>query len=260
MAVHTRALRASIALIHVLIFALAFASLYPFPSGDISVDLPSPNDIEWGYSGGIVSVTAPFSIRNGGFFDIQDLTVDYEVTNYTLTTIASDSHDIGTVSAGTVHSGALEFTFDILELYNSGVDWMVFNDDLLNFRVEVSCGYTMGLVKFDAEYRVSVPWDALIQDIDVDDYRLSGTELQVDYHVATSDILSGSATLRATLYGNETVIDEVTSFIVLGRHFEGTIAFDLSGLEVPEYVVLEAQIGGFPVEVTIPIPAGEVVP
>ena len=260
MAVHTRALRASIALIHVLIFALAFASLYPFPSGDINVDLPSPNDIDWEYGGGIVSVTAPFSIQNGGFFDIQDLTIEYEVTNYTLTSIAGDSHELGTVAAGTVYTGALEFTFDILELYNRGIDWMVFNDDLLNFRIEVSCGYTMGLVKFDAEYRVSVPWDALIQDMDVDDYRLSGTELEVDYHVTTSSILSGTATLRATLYGNGTVIDEQTSTIALGHRSEGTLVFDISGLDLPEYIVLEAQIADFLIEVTVPISGEGVVP
>jgi len=164
MATSIRAIQMAIALVNVLIFALVFTSLWPFPSGDFNVDLPSPGDVVWGYEDGVVTVSAPYSIDNGGFYDVDDLVIRYGVTNYTDAPIHSGEIDIGSLPAGHVTSDSIDFTFPLLEMYESGATWMVFNDDFLNFAVEVSCYYTMKLVHFYAEYNVSVPWDALIQE------------------------------------------------------------------------------------------------
>lgn len=256
MAVSIRAVQTAIAVVNVVIFALVFTSVWPFPNGDFKVDLPSPNDIVWAYEGGVVTVSAPYSIDNGGFYDVDDLLIDYEVTNYTGTSVHSGVIDLGSLPAGQTASDSIDFTFPILEMYESGITSMVFNDDFLNFAVEVSCYYTMRLVHFYAEYEVSVPWDALIQDVAFDGARSESGQLLVDYHVATSDILEGSATLNVYLYDGATIVAHESDTVLLGRYHSGTLAFDLPLSSVPDRMVMSIQVLDFPVTETIAFDPG----
>jgi hypothetical protein len=260
MATRTKALHVGVALVNFLIFILAFTSIFPFPAGDFNIDLPSPNEILWEYDSGVVNVVAPFSIDNGGFYDVDDLELRYEVTNYSAVLIAQDSIELGTMKAGAVTDSEITFSFDLLEMYARGLTWMIFNDDLLNFVVEVSCYYTMRLVKFDAQYTVSIPWDALIQDVGVDDVVFDpGTmQLMVDYRVATSDILSGDATLVASLLDGTSLVTEVSQTVRLGRISTGTLVFDLPLGSTPDTILLEIDVAGFHVEESYALPAGVV--
>ena len=258
MANRTKVLQISVACINFLIFILAFTSIYPFPAGDFKVDLPSPNEVMWEYSSGIVTVTAPFSIDNGGFYDVDDLVLRYEVSNYTRVQMARDTVELGTMKAGTVTDGEIEFSFDLLEMYNDGLTWMVFNDDLLDFVVDVSCYYTLQLVEFDARYSVSIPWDALIQDARVDDVRFDPAEMQlaVDYTLATSDILSGYASLTAYLLDGQSVVSEVSQSVRLGRIVSGTVLFDIPLGSTPDSVRVVIDVEGFEVVLSYDLPAG----
>ncbi|UCE91789.1 MAG: hypothetical protein JSV90_01150 [Methanobacteriota archaeon] len=257
MAGRTSALQVGVAAVNVVIFILAFTSIYPFPAGDFNIDLPSPNEVLWDYQDGLVTVTAPFSIDNGGFYDVQDLTLDYSVVNYSDQMIAEDTIVVGTMKAGTVTASEIVFEFDLVSMYERGITWMVFNDDLLDFTVEVSCSYTMRLVKFEAIYSVSIPWDALIQDVSVTDVRLDplASELLVDYRVTTSDLLSGSTMVIVTLYENGTALSQTTQTVALGTDHAGTLSLDIPLGSVPDTAVLEVTVADFYVEQSFSIPS-----
>ena len=261
MAGRTRALQVSVAAVNVVIFILAFTSIYPFPAGDFDIDLPSPNDIIWEYDDGLVTVTAPFSIDNGGFYDVQNLVLEYTVTNYSNQPIADETIVVGNLKAGDVTSGEIVFELDLVSLYERGITWMIFNDDLLNFVVDVSCYYTMKLVKFEATYSVSIPWDALIQDVSVVDARFdpSSSDIIIDYRVATSDILSGSTTVTATLYEDGVAVSQTVETVLLGRDFGSTLTLDLPLGAAPDTIALEMSISGFEVEESFELPS-EVLP
>lgn len=256
MAVSIRAVQAAIAVVNILIFVLVFTSVWPFPSGDFSVDLPDPGDVEWEYDDGVVTVSAPYSIDNGGFYDVADLVISYDVRNYTNAPVHSGEIDIGTLPAGEVTSDTIDFTFPLLELYDSGDTWMVFNDDFLNFEVEVSCYYTMKLVHFYAEYSVSVPWDALIQEAAIDDVASVDGQLLVDYHVVTSDILGGAAYVTASLYNGTDLVANESGTVALGGSHAGTLAFDLPLSAIPDRMVLTVQAYEFTVTETVAFDAG----
>ncbi|MGQ9587061.1 MAG: hypothetical protein ACUVT7_01585 [Thermoplasmata archaeon] len=252
MAARTRFLQLAIGAVNLAIVALVFTSIYPFPSGDFKVDLPSPNDIQWSYSNGVVHVTAPYSIDNGGIYDIDDLTIGYRVTNLTSYVIAYDTILIGRIPAGRVTSDAIDFAFDLLALYNSGAQYMIFNDDLLNFYVEVSCFYTMRLIKFDANYRISVPWDALIQDwgvSGVSPWPPSGPTFTVDYWLVTSDMLSTlpPADITLTLRDASGPVRVIRQTVQLGGNYTGSVTFTGLTSYNPPYSV-EIQVMDFTVQ------------
>jgi len=251
MAASIRAIQTAIAVVNVLIFALVFTSVWPFPSGDFKVDLPSSSDILWGYEDGVVTVSAPYTIDNGGFYDVDDLVISYEVTNYTAAPVHSGTIDIGSLPAGQVTSDTIDFTFPIMEMYESGETWMVFNDDFLNFVVDVSCYYTMKMVHFYAEYEVSVPWDALIEDVAIDGARTADGQLLIDYHVTTSAIFHGQTTMQVYLYNGTDLVAFESEAVTLGRYYSGTLAFDLPLSDVPDTMVLSIDVYGFSLTETV---------
>ncbi|UCE80963.1 MAG: hypothetical protein JSV94_00530 [Methanobacteriota archaeon] len=262
MASRTRALGVSVAAVNVVIFILAFTSIYPFPAGDFKIDLPTASEVVWTYDSGEVTVTAPFTIDNGGYYSVADLLIEYRVSNYTGLAIAEDMLEIGTMKAGTVTSGEIVFAFDLADMYARGLTWMIFNDDLLEFVVEVSCYYTMKLVKFDAVYSVSIPWDALIQSVRVGDPWIDPMDPQtivVDYNLVTSDILQGSTTVHAELFDDGVIVSESDETVSLGRSVTGTLEFSVPLGSVPDSVVVEFTIPGIPVVASYEFPL-EVVP
>ena len=259
MAARTRLLQLAIAVVNIVIAALVFTSIWPFPSGDVKVDLPSANEVQWTYQSGVVHVTAPFTIDNGGFWDIEDLTIKYEVTNYSLVPLVDDTINIGTIKVGGVVSSHLDFEFDLIALYNQGATWMVFNDDMLNFLIEVSCGYTMKMVKFAATYHVSVPWDAIVQSYGVLDYMVTPTgplptdpvSVSLQYWLTTSDLLRllPSAQVDLAIKGNSTPLAQTQTTVQLGGNRTGAIDMGFTQLLDPgtTYTIeMSVEFGGFP--------------
>lgn len=271
MAARTRLLQLAIAVVNIVIAALVFTSIWPFPSGDVKVDLPSANEVEWTYSNGVVHVTAPYSINNGGFWDIEELVVSYEVTNYSGETIVNQTISIGTIKVGDYVSSNLDFEFDLLRLYNQGLTWMIFNDDMLNFHIDVSCGYTMKMVKFGADYQVSVPWDALVRSYGILDYSYTPTgtlpsdpiTVSIQYWMTTSDLLGSlpAAQIDIAFIGNETTLAQTQTTIQLGGNYSDSISMDFVPLLDPNAtysIELAVQFAGFPPMIkvyTVPSPS-----
>lgn len=264
MAARTRLLQLAIAVVNIVIAALVFTSIWPFPSGDVKVDLPSASEVHWTYSDGVVHVTAPFSIDNGGFWDIDDLTVMYEVTNYSQEVIVSQTIPIGTIRVGDIVSSHLDFEFDLLQMYNQGLTWMVFNDDMLNFYIEVSCGYTMKMVKFGADYHVNVPWDALVRDYGVLDFTYTRTgplptdpiSVSIEYWLTTSNLLSSlpAAEVNLAFMADSTTLSQTQTTVQLGGNRTGAISMDFFPLIDPNAtysIELSVEFAGFPPMVKI---------
>ena len=251
MAARTRVLQLAVAVVNVVIVALVFTSVWPFPSGDFQVHLPSAHEISWTYSDGVVHVVAPYSIDNGWIYDVQDLTLKYTVSNGTQSELAGQTIVVGTIPAGRITSSTLDFQFDLLEKYSSGIDWMVFHDDMLYFFLEVSCLYTMKLIQFDATYQVSVPWDALIQGYGISDYSYTigpPASVSVSYWLNTSSLLTSlsPAQVTASYYGDATLMGQTQTTISLGGSYDGQISMDITPALASSYtVVLELQFGGY---------------
>lgn len=258
MAARTRLLQLAIAAVNLIVAGLVFTSIWPFPSGDFNVHLPSASEIHWTYADGTVRVTAPFTIDNGWIYDVDDLAINYLVTNGTGSTLATNTFKVGAIPAGRITSSQLDFTFDLLSLYSSGIDWMVFHDDMLYFRLEATCWYTMKLIHFDAAYEVSVPWDALIQGYGVSQVNYPTTlpplgtpiSASVTYWLYTSDLLSSLPAAQVTLsyYGDTVLLGQIQTTVQLGGNHTGVVAMDVNVTLAPysSYsVLLQIQFGGF---------------
>ncbi|OGS55982.1 MAG: hypothetical protein A3K60_06560 [Euryarchaeota archaeon RBG_19FT_COMBO_56_21] len=216
--------------------------------------------------GGVVHVTAPFSIDNFGFYDVKNLVISYSVSNDSLYSLADDDIVIGDIPAGQVTSSSIDFQFDLISLFNRGIQWMVFHDDLLRFQIEVSCLYTMKLVTFEASYQAQIPWDALIRSYGVSDITYPSTlpapgdpiTISVDYWLHTSSRLAGlpNAVVTVSYYGDGTRLGQAQTTILLGQNYSGTVQIDVLPELHSEYsVVLELQVAGFTITRTVAAPS-----
>jgi hypothetical protein len=247
MAARTRLLQLAIAAVDIAIAALVFTSIWPFPSGDFSIDLPSASEVEWEYLDGVVNVHAPFSVDNGWIYDVNDLTIYYSVTNYSGDELAEQTISIGDIPAHQITSSAVDFSFDLLAMYDRGADAMIFNDDLLSFYLEVSCMYTADLVKFFASYQVSVPWEALINGYGVLDVTYPTTlpspgepvEVTVDYWLDTASRLAvmPPALVNISYYGDGNLMGWTETTILLGGNRTGTIVVSVTPAIYSSYYV-----------------------
>ncbi len=235
MAARTRVLQLGIAIVNLTLIGLAFTSIWPFPHGDFKVHLPTARNVSWNYDEGVVSVTAPYSIDNGGFYDVENLVVRYSVNNSTGYRIAGSTFDLGKIPKGTTTSGTLSFAFDLLQMYGDGIQWMVFNDDILNFDIHVSCMYTMKLIKFDASYTTGVVWDALIKSWAIHPVPPPPmAPTSVDYWLNTSRLLSSlpPAVLNLSVARNGTALGWEQADIQLGGNRNGSLSLlTISGFD-----------------------------
>ncbi|MCU0853007.1 MAG: hypothetical protein MUC90_07150 [Thermoplasmata archaeon] len=266
MAARIRLLQLAITAVNIVVAALAFTSIWPFPNGDFNIDLPSPEEVTWVYDDGILHVTAPFSIDNGGFYDVDNLTIVYNVTNLENERISDGIHTVPTVVAGGSINSVLDFTFDLLEMYNSGMTDMVFNDDMLRFVIDVSCFYTMKLVAFEAIYHVDVPWEPLINDFGIDweasNLPPDSAPYSIVFWLDTSSLMSAipPADLTLTVIGTTSgPLATGTTTITLGGNHTSAVVFDTADLvsytsfDAIEYSI---DVGGFEWTTTVPIPEG----
>jgi len=233
MAARTRVLQLAIVAVNLVIVALTFTSIWPFPHGDFKVDLPSANEVQWSYADGVVHVTAPYSIDNGWIYDVDNLVVHYLVNNYSKVILAEQTFDLGSLPAGSIVPGSLDFTIDLLSLYKQNVTWMIFNDDILNFKIDVSCFYTMKLVKFNASYTTNVDWTALIRSWHIEQptaLPTLGVPYPIRYWLNTSSLLSAlpPATLNVSLYGDSDLLGWGTTSVQLGGDRQGLVDLTIS--------------------------------
>jgi hypothetical protein len=275
MAARRTLLQVSIAIVNLVIAALVFTSIWPFPSGDFKVRLPSASEIHWTYSNGTVQVIAPFTVDNSWIYDVNDLDISYLISNESSKPLAGDTLSVGSIPAGSTVSSQVEFNIDLAGLYSQGIDWMVFHDDMLYFRLEATCWYTMNLIHFDAVYQVSVPWDPLIQGYGISDVTYPATlpspgtpvSVTVDYWLATSRLLSSlpPAAVTVSYYGDDTLLGSAQTTVQLGGNYSSTATVEVTPAYYGEYWLdMQFQFGGYTVSqrwnLTTPAPPWGVIP
>jgi len=250
-----RILQISITVINIAVAALVITSIYPFVTDNFQVHLPDDSDVGWYYDDGVVTLSAPVGITNGGFYDVTDVRLHVEVENMTGFKICDSVSEWGTIQAGSEFMELLEVSVDVLELLESGAYWMLFNQDYLDVMIEFNCKYTLGLIKFDAYYQVAVPWDGLIQDISFGSPELVNSSgeyhVRVPYSITTDQILSGLGDFGLEIYNDMSSNPIASSFeqISLGTEYDGElvlsvepdVAFDL--LYRNQTLTVEIEIG-----------------
>lgn len=210
-----RILQICITLVNIAVAAIVITSILPFSMGQFQVTLPeNEQDVDWHYSNGIVTLSAPIGIDNGGFYAIRDVMLHVSVTNSSGFVIVNSTEDWGTIYAGEDFAGAITISFNLIALIEAEAYWMIFNPDYFEVEIVFNCKYTFKLVKFRATYDMIIPWDGLIRDIGYHNPSLvnqSGNySLNVSYYVWTNELIPGNGGFSTLIY-NDTSADPIAA-------------------------------------------------
>lgn len=252
------AARILVSLVNIAIAAIIIMSVYPLVTDGLKVDVPNSEDIVWRYSHGNVTLTAPFGITNGGFFDINDVEIAFTVSNQSGSHMIDTVNQWGTIPAGSHSTRDIDMALDIPELISKGFGWMMFHSDRLIVEVTVTAKYTMKLILFSAEREIQMPWEAVLQDFGFGQPSLTNSSgnysLQMPFFIDTASVLLGSHA-DFTVYVNNGTGAELmaaTQRVDLGKNYSSALdlpiaaqaAFDL--LLHNQTLTVEIEVAIFP--------------
>ena len=180
------------------IVVILILSVLPLVQGGLNIEMPQ-NDSQWTYNDNILSMQTPIQIYNGGFFDIQNFTLGFELRNNGSSEVLVSSQ---TAPVDIVHGRwtniPLAFDIDLENMNRTTERELVFNDTSFNLSVSVQAQYTDRMITLGLNGYNVMNWTALIYDLNVDTSELnvesagSNYTISVPYHFSASNILSGA--------------------------------------------------------------------
>ena len=258
----------SITMFGIAISAMILLSFLPLATGGFRVDLPQQKDINWTYSEGMLTFSAPVGISNGGVYDITHLTVNSTVENSTGCRLADEMTEWGTVPAGSHMVRNYSFSLDLVGIVDKGGEWLLFNPDSFSINLNISAKYTLDLVGFTAGYAMSFPWEGLMHGVTFGIPRMAEApetlsvqmnssddshDIEIPFHLAASDLLPGfGVNLTVNLVdGAGENLASYSQWIDLGKGSEGVISFTIDSEELLNLTTGD-QIPSLEVNIQIP--------
>ena len=223
--------RLSIVAVYLVIAAIIVMSFMPLANGKLEVSIPDEGTGEPTVDGNRVIMTVPVDITNGGYFDIQGLTVKFKIADGT-TVLTEQSSVPVDIIAGHTDRVNLSIVVDLDDLEEEALRGLVFNATVLDLEVGVEAGYSLGLVKASISSEQEMEWEPMVSnaDIDVDNIQWvdNGTnvDLLVPYHFDASDFIRGKALgFQAQISNSTTILGTASESVTIGDSNDGQLRF-----------------------------------
>jgi biopolymer transport protein ExbD len=239
--------------VSLLIAVLVILSVVPLATGQLQVSVPETEDQEATFNDGVVTVTVPVDVYNGGYFDITDLRVFMQLANEgrQLTDYRSDPY---TIQAGKDNHLDLVMAIDLNDIPADELKDLVFNSADLDLSVGVQASYTMGLISTSIHSNQTMEWDPLISDIVVDTDATTTTMdgenlvVSVPYSFHAQSFIGGTEVEIASTISNSTsVITTASQTVTLQEYNQGSLTFVIPPEDAaelmghPEYLIIGAD-------------------
>ncbi|MBN1109958.1 MAG: LEA type 2 family protein [Methanomassiliicoccales archaeon] len=159
--------RIAIVAIKLLVALIVVLSILPLIMGNLHLGLGSEEDIEWAYEDGSLRLTAPFTVDNRGFFDINGVTVDIEMRDQGGGTLIESYGGPMSAPAGRETELQVDIELDLDDLPLETLREMVFEGTSMDLSISISARYTMDLIRFGADIVSDMEWEAMLVDLDL---------------------------------------------------------------------------------------------
>ena len=246
------AVRAGIAVISTFVVAMVILSIMPLASGGLEVEVPDSDDggdsIEPSYQDGVITVSIPLDISNGGFFAIQDLRLHMTVGKDGRTIVESSSVPT-TIAAGADQRVVLTMTIDLSRMSQEDWERLVFESADLERNITVEAGYALGLASASLRIAGEMEWEPLVGDFQVNtdaaQFCQEGPDIniRVPFSFQASSMIQGSTVeVNATLSNatSELSCSDMSITLPEGR-YQGMLSFIIDGTTAQELMANPGQ-------------------
>lgn len=189
--------RLGIIIINLIIALIVILAVIPLGMDGLDVHVPEAGEMTWTLQGNVLHLSAPISVRNGGFYDLEDFSVALQVHDDTGDQVMNDRTEPVNLVAGKTTDVNLQLNLDIGNLSQEDKKKIVFEGTSFNVTANIETCYMMKLMKFGMTINNGMQWSPLINSFGVDQseisHQLSGTQIEivVPYHISPSNIVYG---------------------------------------------------------------------
>lgn len=231
------AVRIGMVAVSLFITAVILLSVMPMASGDLKVNVPERDDsegLEHTYEDGVITVSIPLDIYNGGYFAIENLRIHLEVREGGVL-ISETSSPPTDVVPGKESRIVLAMSVDLDDFSDDDKRRIVFEGAGLDMEVLVEAGYALGLASASIRTTQGMEWDPLISDVSVRSgetrFRPNETnseeiEVLVPYSFRVSDVIQGEIIDIHAVLGNASAeLAHIDRSIELVEYNNGDLSF-----------------------------------
>lgn len=191
------AVRLGIIAVNIVIALIIILAVIPLATGGLDVNVPNSNESSWTLDGQVLHLSAPVSVYNGGFYDIEDFSLRMQVVDESGNEIMDDRSIPANLRAGKTTDVPLELSLDIGNVSQEAKRKIVFEGASYNISLSIEARYIMKLMKLGIAVEDEMRWDPLINEYRIDqsqiryEYNGSQIELIVPYYISTSQMVNG---------------------------------------------------------------------
>ena len=205
-----------------MVAAIVVLSILPLLTGGIGLDLEEGNEDGMSLDDSTIRVEMPITVRNDGFFDINDLQVSFIFMNEDGDVLAESEGEQMDIPAGRETEVSIELALDLLDLDQPVRTDLIFNGTEMMFDAKISAKYTLDLVRLSVEAGSDMGWGPFINDLQVEEWNAQVVEeggdhfVNVPFSFRADEMFNGLQTVTFTEYRDESgYISNVTQSIDL---------------------------------------------
>ncbi len=204
-----------------MVAAIVVLSILPLLTGGIGLDLESDREGGMTLEGSTIRIEMPITVRNDGFFDINDLQVSFIFMNEEGDVLAESEGEQMDIPAGEETDVAIEISLDLLDLERQVRSDLIFNGTEMMFDAKISAQYTLDMVKLSVEANSDMGWGPFISDLQVQEWGAQPVDEGDDHYVnvpfsfRADDVLNGLQSFTITEYRDDGYTSNVTQSVYL---------------------------------------------
>jgi hypothetical protein len=229
------AVRLGIIAVNIVIALIIILAVIPLATGGLDVNVPSSNESSWTLDGQVLHLSAPVSVYNGGFYDIEDFSLRMQVVDESGNEIMDDRSIPANLKSGNTTDVPLQLSLDIGNVSQEAKRKIVFDGALFNISLNIEAHYIMKLMKLGIAVEDQIRWDPLINEYRIDQsqirFEYSGSQIVmiVPYYISTSQMVYGyEINVTSELRNSTSVLGEGSKQVTLTPNTSDEFRFNLT--------------------------------
>ena len=206
----------------VVILIMVIIAIIPVATKNVNVE--SIGNATWHLDGDILNISVPVTLKNGGYFDIKNITVMFRVNNHTATFLNSKQL-VGDIKSGSERTVNIVIPVNLTHILKIEEPhyYHFFHSDVLNVKFTVFLRYMLNMVYFQSTYSGVLNWEPIVKDfkvhhpskIHVGDKNVN---INIPFSITTASYLSGTAKFDGSVSGTNFTGTFNSKFGLGGKH------------------------------------------
>ncbi|HSA36073.1 MAG TPA: hypothetical protein P5202_05840 [Methanomassiliicoccales archaeon] len=217
-----------------MVAAIVVLSILPLLTGGIGLDLDGADNAGMTIENSTIRIEMPITVRNEGYFDINDLQVSFTFMDENGTLLTESEGEKVDIPVGGETEVPIALELNLYDLDRQTRSDLIFNGTDLMFDVKVSAKYTLDLIQLSVEAGSDMSWGPFVNDLQVQEWNAQATDegddqfVSVPFSFRADDAFNGLQAVAVTEYRDGNYTSNVTQSVHLSSQVNEMAKIPLS--------------------------------